>query len=565
VLCTKGNSLTVDLPEQSSVQFKAVQAQNADEYDLTGTTIHADGLVQVIGATQCANIPADYVYCDFIDEALPPITSWGKEYYTAPFAGRKGGDTFLLIGSVAGQKIYQTGFVTGTHLFAVIDRRYGFYWNPSVDEASRWSSDQPFMVVQYLNSATWPDGTNSPGDPAMLVVNPDASYSDHVVFQSPASVGSQSPYSNFASVIVNNKATSNTTFDGRPITGFSKQEIDDRYSAYQIPSVAAGAHEVLSDSGVAVFAYGYGYDESYAWSAPGWKVYDQSTVSDSTSPDMTYTTADHCATLVTTESTSTLVRSTTVNPTNVTVNVDSGAIKHQTQSVASICALDTFVAASGSVRYYDAAGNTTLGTMTYTAPQGSIIVSPRTFAAIAVGETEADSVLTITNVSSVAVRIDSIRSYSSMLTSDSTTGLPFILAPNSSRNVNLHFTPEFADTLPLYFSVYPANAARVDSNVIGPAFARAGVFEATRPNSGLTIAASGSNLITANFTASRTGSAVVEAYSVLGDRVLRFDEFVNAGDASVSLNTERLAAGSYFLRVTMPDGKVATARFVKSE
>lgn len=257
------------------VQYQLIQAQNADEYDVTGTLVHSNNPIGVVGASTCPNIPPDYPYCDHICDMLPPIRTWAAHYYSAPFTARKGGDTFLIIGTKAGQKIFRKGPVTGDHLFCVIDKDFGFYWTPDVDEASAWRSDKPFLLVQYINSATWPDNQNGSGDPAMVVVNAVEQYTPRVIFQTPRSVGNQSPYINYANLIVNVKAAPTTLFDGQKITGKPRVSIDGQYDIYRISNLTPAAHECISDSGVGVYIYGYGFDESYAWTgALGTRTFD---------------------------------------------------------------------------------------------------------------------------------------------------------------------------------------------------------------------------------------------------------------------------------------------------
>jgi hypothetical protein len=260
------NTLFSDYLQRGQVvQYQLVQAQNADDYDVTGTIIHSNNPIGVVGGSTCPNIPPDYPYCDHICDMLPSVRTWATQYYSAPFIARKGGDTFLIIGTKAGQKIFRDGPVSGKHLFCVIDKVYGYFWSPDVDEASYWHSDQPFLLVQYINSATWPDNQNGDGDPAMVVVNSVEQYTPRVIFQTPRSVGNQSPYTNYANVIVNVNAAKSTIIDGKKITGYPKITIDGKYEIYRVGNLTPSAHEVKSDSGVGVYIYGYGFDESYAW------------------------------------------------------------------------------------------------------------------------------------------------------------------------------------------------------------------------------------------------------------------------------------------------------------
>lgn len=247
------------------VQYQLVQAQNADDYDMTGTIVHSNNPVGVIGASQCPNIPVDYPYCDHVCDMLPPIRTWAKTYYTAPFVNRGGGDTYLIIGSKQGQIIYYKTSTTPKRVYCVLGKQYDHYWRPDLGEATRWESDAPFMLVQYANSATWPDGSGSFGDPAMVVVNSVEQFTNRVVFMTPPSVGSQSPFTNYTNVVVNQAAANSTTFDGKRIALYPKLPIDGIYDVYRVNNVQTGSHEVKSDSGVGVYGYGYGWYESYAW------------------------------------------------------------------------------------------------------------------------------------------------------------------------------------------------------------------------------------------------------------------------------------------------------------
>jgi len=90
-------------------------------------------------------------------------------------------------------------------------------------------------------------------------------YTKTVVFQTPTSIGSQSPYTNYVNVITNVAATKSTTFDNVPISGHPHMRIDDTFEVTRMAAIKAGAHIVRSDSACGVYIYGYGFDESYAW------------------------------------------------------------------------------------------------------------------------------------------------------------------------------------------------------------------------------------------------------------------------------------------------------------
>jgi hypothetical protein len=269
VLHPKGAPFTVVLNRGQVVQYQAVLAQDADNYDFTSTYISSNKPIGVIGGSQCPNIPPEYLYCDHVCDMIPPLRTWAKTYATVPFANRKGGDSFLILSSKDGQTIYRNNAV-----FCVLSKKYDRYYRPDVSDASVFTSDAPFLCVQYCNSTTFTDDqgndNNGIGDPAMVVVNSIEQFTPEVVFQTPTIAAGQGGFSNFANVIVHDSAASKTTFDGQPISQYkatNKMKIPySEYSAFRIRSLTQGTHHVKSDSGVGVYVYGYGSYDSYAWS-----------------------------------------------------------------------------------------------------------------------------------------------------------------------------------------------------------------------------------------------------------------------------------------------------------
>ncbi|MDP4229908.1 MAG: choice-of-anchor D domain-containing protein [Bacteroidota bacterium] len=248
------------------IQYKAVIAAGIDNFDLTGSVITSSHPVGVIGASECANIPAEFNYCSHICEMIPPVRTWGKTYYTIPFTRRIGGDTYLVIGTKAGQTINRNGDV-----HCVLHKKYEYYFHNDISDSSQWTSDAPFLLVQYLNSQTWPNmaGPNNLGSagPSMVVMNPVEQYGNASFFTVPSFINGG--YQNFVNVIVNTAVKGSTTFDGQPISSYrgSTQEPlpGSTHTAFIIRSVSPGKHEVRSDSGIGVYMYGYGSNDAYSW------------------------------------------------------------------------------------------------------------------------------------------------------------------------------------------------------------------------------------------------------------------------------------------------------------
>jgi len=266
----KGQLFSITLNRGDVIQYKSTRGEAANDMDVTGTLIHSNVPVGVLAGSQCPFIPVDDPYCDHILEMMLPMNRWGKTYYTAPYAKRKNGDTFGLLGSAPNQVIYRTVNNVKT-TYAVLTPGVPF-WDNSVVDAAKWESDKPFMLIQYMNSSTHDGQTGSFGDPSECMITPMESFANPVVFQTPTNQGSQAPYQNYVNIIVRNDAAASTTIDGVALAG-TPMAIDNTYEVYRIDKIngtplKAGTHIVKSTKPVGVYIYGYGSYESYAWSSP---------------------------------------------------------------------------------------------------------------------------------------------------------------------------------------------------------------------------------------------------------------------------------------------------------
>ncbi len=306
----KGVPFDIILNAGECIQYQVTRAQD-DSWDVTGTVITSNKPIGVVGASQCPFIPTSDPYCDHIVEMIPPIKNWGTTYYTVPFAGRRvGGDTFLAIASDDNQTIYRNGSV-----YSVLNKQKHLFDN-SITDQSVWTSDKPFMLVQYINSSTF--GTNSgprnEGDPAMVMMNPAASYSKNTLIQTPPLIGSGQPkFFHFINILLPTSSFLKTTMDGFPLTAIPGTTIE-RFPItgsgwegvrikYITRGTGEGAHIIRSDTAVGAYAYGISTDDSYAWAGPS--KLDTTIVmkEDSIRPVITFTSECYCAKIMLTDST----------------------------------------------------------------------------------------------------------------------------------------------------------------------------------------------------------------------------------------------------------------------
>jgi IgGFc binding protein len=255
-----------------SLQLMPVKAQDPDNFDMSGMIIHSNVPIGVIGASMEPNIPADFPYPNFVCEMIPPVRTWGETYYATnyeqpPGQPGHGYARYLFISSMPGQVIYRNDCLTGEHVECIIANQYGIYWD-ELETGQKLFSDAPFLCVSYINSATYPSNVKGDGDPAEVVINSREQFTKTVTFQD-AEDPSDSivPYTNYVNITFNIKDAQKTFFDGSPIANQVTQCLDDTFAIFNVQKIAPGIHTVTSDSGVGVYLYGYGNDESYAWSS----------------------------------------------------------------------------------------------------------------------------------------------------------------------------------------------------------------------------------------------------------------------------------------------------------
>ncbi len=270
----KGVPFTIKLDRRQSVQFQSLKADTTFGFDVTGTIIHSNMPVGVVAGSSCAEIPDGYSYCDHVCEMIHPVRSWGQTYYTTSFGQPSSAPShdfamYLLVSSKANQTIYRQDAVMGVHTECTIARKYGTFWAEE-QLSNKWFSDAPFLLMEYSNSATYPDDSTAKGDPSEVRITPRENFTRTVVLQTPVNVGSQPAYDNYANVIVRTNDERNTIFDGARIQMYTRQPIDDTFEAFVVPHIQPGAHVITGDTlGVGVYVYGYGYNETFAWGTPG--------------------------------------------------------------------------------------------------------------------------------------------------------------------------------------------------------------------------------------------------------------------------------------------------------
>ena len=71
----------------------------ASTNDLTGLTVVSNKPLAVLSGHECTGVPSPLPGCDHLVEKIPPVSSWGRQFATAPLKGRQSYDVFRVLAS----------------------------------------------------------------------------------------------------------------------------------------------------------------------------------------------------------------------------------------------------------------------------------------------------------------------------------------------------------------------------------------------------------------------------------------------------------------------------------
>ncbi|MEO1496632.1 MAG: RHS repeat-associated core domain-containing protein [Planctomycetota bacterium] len=230
--------------------YQLTNDQN-DDSDLTGTVITSSAAVAVFSGHRCGNVPTDVTFCDHLVEQLPPTSTWGQAFVTAPLATRQMGDTFRVLAATADTEVF-----IGDNLVATLGR--GEFFETILTDASVITTSKPALVAQFSNGTNF-DGVT--GDPFMALVPPFEQFTNSYTVTTPA----QGIANNFINVVAPTSAVGSIRLDGVAIADDQFTAIAGTdFSAAQVP-VTVGTHTLDSVLNFGVLIYGFDQADSYGY------------------------------------------------------------------------------------------------------------------------------------------------------------------------------------------------------------------------------------------------------------------------------------------------------------
>ncbi len=261
-LVNSGDTIEVLLNKGEVFQVQSMNRNNlSGQGDLTGSYVKANNPVAFYSGSLATTVPAGSGVSawDHLYEQIPPIHSWGREYYAVPLKSREQ-DLYRIMAAHDNTTVYIDGF-SPFNLNRGEFKELTLYHN----QPKKIFSGKPILVVQYSQSQSVDrDYTGGNGDPFMIVLSSVTQSKNDVTFVAYDSDQIQKYYVN---VITLTEETGNILFNGNQVQNQFTPFPGSDYSWAQI-SLSPGTYRLRNsnpDRGFLAYVYGFGGVESYGY------------------------------------------------------------------------------------------------------------------------------------------------------------------------------------------------------------------------------------------------------------------------------------------------------------
>lgn len=253
------STFLVTLNQGQVYQVQSYNQNLPNQGDLTGSYVESDKPIAFYSGSHGARIPAGTCCWDHLYEQVPPLQSWGKEYFTVPLKTRKE-DRYRIVAASNNTKV---------------DISNGSSYNLNKGEfkeiiltqnqPSRIIGDKPIMVAQYSQSRDVDESyTGGNGDPFMIILSSTSQSKRDVTFTAYEGGAIEDYYIN---IICKRSERNNLLLSGTPISNFKDFPNSD-YSFAQVDIQPNNDYRLYSNNGDVEFlayVYGFGNPESYGY------------------------------------------------------------------------------------------------------------------------------------------------------------------------------------------------------------------------------------------------------------------------------------------------------------
>ncbi len=154
--------------------------------DLSGSYVRSSKPVCVMSGNQCANVPIDNRWCDYIVSNEPPLHTWSKVYHFPQLSPREQNSWMKIVAAEDNTTVLRNGANYGTVEFGKGGRASrGYLEGQAMDGEQQpivFSADKP-ISVKFFNPGQELDGLTS--DPFSIQITPVDQYVNFVWFCTP--------------------------------------------------------------------------------------------------------------------------------------------------------------------------------------------------------------------------------------------------------------------------------------------------------------------------------------------------------------------------------------------
>jgi len=261
-LVEAGDTIEILLNKGEVYQVQSMNRENRPgQGDLTGSYILSDKHVAFYSGSLATTIPADpnVSAWDHLYEQIPPLYSWGREYYTVPLKSREQ-DLYRILAAQDNTTVH----IDGMNPFTLNRGEYKdivlYHYQPK-----RIFGEKPIMVVQFSQSKTVDNSyTGGNGDPFMIILSSITQSKNDVTF---VAYDSEQIIKYYVNVITLTSETGNILLNGNSVKSQFKPFNNSNYSYAQL-TLSPGTYRLWNNNeegGFLAYVYGFGGVESYGY------------------------------------------------------------------------------------------------------------------------------------------------------------------------------------------------------------------------------------------------------------------------------------------------------------
>ncbi len=260
VLLNKGQTFQV---QSENIVGTHIEGQG----DLTGSYISASKPVAFYSGSLSTRVPTGQCCWDHLFEQIPPLHSWGLEYYLIPLKTRQQ-DRYRIMAAHNNTTLFITGrnpvtLQSGQFEELVVNH----------DDPKRVLADNPVMVAQFSQSRDVDSNfTGGDGDPFMIILSPvnqSKNEATFVAYESPdlGIEGYQGISKYFVNIVTPTSEVENIRLNGESVETEFQPLPGNNFSFAQL-KIEAGSNQIKNineNAGFLANAYGFGGVESFGY------------------------------------------------------------------------------------------------------------------------------------------------------------------------------------------------------------------------------------------------------------------------------------------------------------